>query len=535
MISQTQKGKALLATLAISGLSMAAIAGGVGTAYAAEVSEIAAQTTTPAAATQTGTWGTADWSFENGILTIGAGALGSYYSGPTYPYASTEVPLEDIQKIIFSDPTNTQFNSEASYYFQDLPYLTDIEGIGQVDVSGVTNFTQMFNNSPMLGSMDLSGWDVSNATTMDRMFRDTSALTSLGDISGWKTGKVTTMSGMFFNATGLTDLDLSGWDTSAVTDMHGMFQATTLADLSFVSGWNTSSVMDLHQMFAANTAMTGLDLSRWDVSNVTDMESMFMYTYSLDELDLSGWDTSSAETMTDMLTGTPVLQTLILGSKTALASDAGLGNKAADDQFTGKWVGLGQIQDNGAWWRGTAAELQSRSQDENTAAGTYTWQEAASVIFDLNNGEWGANEPTFVPEDTITGVGDLVEYGDPIRSGYEFDGWAITTNDGDNNAATARADTDSRLLITEPGVTTFTAQWKAEEEPVPPTEPGGGTDKPEPGTGEPGTGEPGSETDKPGSEELAQTGADIAIWLFSVLGLAAAAGTLLAARKKFTN
>ena len=62
---------------------------------------------------------------------------------------------------------------------------------------------------------DLTGFDVSSASSMNMLFNNCTALKSL-DLSGWDTGNVTKMDQMFKGCSALTGLDLSGWDASAL-------------------------------------------------------------------------------------------------------------------------------------------------------------------------------------------------------------------------------------------------------------------------------------------------------------------------------
>jgi hypothetical protein len=79
--------------------------------------------------------------------------------------------------------------------------------------------------------IDLSSWDVSKVTDMQRMFLGTGQNTtvfSLGDISCWNTGSVTNMASMFqYTGQRATySLDLSNWNVSKVTSYSGFAYGT---------------------------------------------------------------------------------------------------------------------------------------------------------------------------------------------------------------------------------------------------------------------------------------------------------------------
>ena len=116
-------------------------------------------------------------------------------------------------------------------------------------IAGLTSMNSMFSNCFSLATLDLSGFDTSQATDMSYMFDGCLELANL-DLSGFDTSKVTNMNSMFNNCSILASLDLSGFDTSQATKMFGMFQ-------------NCSS-------------LTGLDLSGFDTSRATIAANMFI-------------------------------------------------------------------------------------------------------------------------------------------------------------------------------------------------------------------------------------------------------------------
>ena len=81
------------------------------------------------------------------------------------------------------------------------------------------SLSNCFKNCPSFNS-DISGWDVSNVTTMESMFKNCSFFNS--DISGWDTSNVTTMNSMF-EATDSFNKNISRWDVSNVTSLNNMF------------------------------------------------------------------------------------------------------------------------------------------------------------------------------------------------------------------------------------------------------------------------------------------------------------------------
>ena len=168
--------------------------------------------------------------------------------------------------------------------------------VSKFNTSNVTNMRYMFGGCKSLTTLDVSKFNTSKATDMSYMFSGCNSLTNL-DVSKWNTSNVTNMSDMFMYCYKLSTLDVSNWDTSKVTDMHFMFSDCNSLTTLNVSKFNTSKVTDMSHMFEDCNKLTSLDVSNWNTSNVIDMFGMFDYCTSLTTLDASNWDTSS---VTDM-------------------------------------------------------------------------------------------------------------------------------------------------------------------------------------------------------------------------------------------
>jgi surface protein len=188
-----------------------------------------------------------------------------------------------------------QLGNEGSY-FAGCTNLTTIGGV--FDLTGVTNFSYMFENCTSLTSVNgISGWDTSAVTNMEGVFSYATAFNQ--DISGWDTAAVTNMLGMFASATSFNQ-PINSWDVSSVTNMSEMFNGATAFNRP-LDLWDTSAVTDMSVMFAGATAFNQ-DISVWDVSSVTDMTSMFASATAFNQ-DLADWDTSAVTDMSGMFNG----------------------------------------------------------------------------------------------------------------------------------------------------------------------------------------------------------------------------------------
>ena len=166
-----------------------------------------------------------------------------------------------------------KLNNDGSYLFA---YLENIESLdlSGLDTSNATTMFDMFLGCSNLTNLDLSNFDTSNVTDMQSMFFSCNSLTSL-DLSNFNTSKVTVMTRMFYKCGSLTNLDLSSFDTSNVTNMSSMFWGCSNLTNLDLSNFNTSKVTVLTNMFRGCSKLISLDIRNFDFSNVTSYGGMF--------------------------------------------------------------------------------------------------------------------------------------------------------------------------------------------------------------------------------------------------------------------
>ena len=204
---------------------------------------------------------------------------------------------------IGSENGSVEANTNGSGMFAYLDNVSSLDLSG-LDTSNMTSMSRMFYNSKSLTNIDTSGFDTSKVVNMNGMFWGCNNLKNI-DVSNFKTSKVTDMNNMFADCSSLTTLDLSNFDTSNVLYMGnpysygygGMFRnCSSLTSLN-ISSFNTSKVKYMSNMFQGCSSLTSLDLSNFDTSNVTAMASMFKNCTLLKNLNLSNFNTSK---VTDM-------------------------------------------------------------------------------------------------------------------------------------------------------------------------------------------------------------------------------------------
>ena len=259
-----------------------------------------------------GTWGTCPWEIDaDGTLTVHPGEAASDATWRTYSNL--------IERVVFLEEAGQRVVLPSGWvglsFLNNMPYLRSVDLSG-LDTSNVTSMGNMFDGCSSLVSLDLSGLDTSNVTSMGNMFEDCSSLASL-DLSGLDTSNVTSMGCMFSGCSSLASLDLSGLDTSLVTDMGCMFSGCSSLASFDLSSFDTSRVVDMYGMFSGCSSLASLDLSGLDTSRVTDMRGMFDGCSSLASLDLSSFDTSRVAEMYVMFSGCECLTSVKLGRKFA--------------------------------------------------------------------------------------------------------------------------------------------------------------------------------------------------------------------------
>ena len=208
---------------------------------------------------------------------------------------------------IGSENGSVEANTNGSGMFAYLDNVSTLDLSG-LDTSNMTSMSRMFYNSKSLTNIDLSGFDTSKVVTMANMFEGCTNLKDL-DVSNFKTSNVIYMAGMFENCSNIENLDLSNFDTSKVTEMGtkssssgGMFHGCTNLKSLNLSNFDTSNVVLMGNMFSGCASLESLNLSSFDTSNIEHMGYMFNACSSLKSLDLSNFNTSRVVDMTRMFT-----------------------------------------------------------------------------------------------------------------------------------------------------------------------------------------------------------------------------------------
>ncbi|WP_334090324.1 BspA family leucine-rich repeat surface protein, partial [Helicobacter typhlonius] len=141
--------------------------------------------------------------------------------------------------------------------------------LGDIDVSGVSDFTNLFDKSKRKDFSGIEKWNVSHIKDMSFCF----------------------VEARHFNH------DIGSWDVSNVEDMRFMFHCAIRFNQPLES-WNVSKVKDMWGMFEG-ASQFNQPLEKWDVSNVEYAANMFAHAKKFNQ-PLDKWNLCKAKKIYQM-------------------------------------------------------------------------------------------------------------------------------------------------------------------------------------------------------------------------------------------
>ena len=140
--------------------------------------------------------------------------------------------------------------------------LTDL------DISELDDLSGVFARLNKVEVVDISGWDTSNVTTMEDMFRKCSKLKNIIGIENLDVSKLKNANSMFYMCENLVELDLTNWNTISLENMSYMFyNCSNLKIIKNIENWQLPNIQDVSYMFYDCTKLD-VDLSNWDLTNI---------------------------------------------------------------------------------------------------------------------------------------------------------------------------------------------------------------------------------------------------------------------------
>ena len=130
---------------------------------------------------------------------------------------------ENIKKVVFDASFANARPTSCCWWFGNCFYLTEIEGIENLNTQNVTDMSWMFNCCYALTSLDVSNFNTQNVEDMTDMFLGCEGL-SLLDLSNFNTERVENMSSMFSGCSTLQTIFASDkFVTDQVSGGYDMF------------------------------------------------------------------------------------------------------------------------------------------------------------------------------------------------------------------------------------------------------------------------------------------------------------------------
>lgn len=204
-----------------------------------------------------------------------------------------------LVKTVVLDPSFSQYAPTRVNLFADCWELENIEGLEYLNLSNVTDLSEMFYDCFSLKTIDLSGLNTASVTNMNRMFFRCYSLEE-AQLESLNTRNVTDMSFMFSSCISLRELDLHAFNTSKVTSMQNMFSGCLSLKTLKLDNFQTEAVTNMERMFFNCESLTDLDVKSFNTSNVRSMAYMFSMCYSLMSLDLTSFNTENVTEMQEM-------------------------------------------------------------------------------------------------------------------------------------------------------------------------------------------------------------------------------------------
>lgn len=240
-------------------------------------------------------------TFDTAISNIpSGGSLDDYF----YTTASSNTSGNNTLKIVKNAPDITVANNVSSLNAA-LTNWTQSYVPKVICSNSVTNMASMYGGVNQTQSIDATGLNTSNVTTMNQMFsnvgrylNNSRCLITFSDQVD--TSKVTDFGYMFSYAK--VECDLSKFSCDSATSFGNMFQETQISTID-LSNFKTHNATSLSYMFANCTA-TSIDLSNFEIGNATNTSRMFWCGY-LQHLDIRKLEFDNVTNYTQMFLVVP--------------------------------------------------------------------------------------------------------------------------------------------------------------------------------------------------------------------------------------
>ena len=195
---------------------------------------------------------------------------------------------DELQSVSIGDSVESIGNNafELCRALQSLTIPDSVTSIGEAafNKSGLTTIYVTSNNGLQLegGSDKVIGGKNVNVEFifLEKIANNYDGPEYYGNPNAWDVSLISDLSYVFYKKDQNNHPDISTWNVSNVTTMQGTFSNSTFNQA--LINWNVASVTDFSFTFA-NNVVFNKSLKRWNVQDATTMESMFDNAYSFNQ------------------------------------------------------------------------------------------------------------------------------------------------------------------------------------------------------------------------------------------------------------
>lgn len=222
-------------------------------------------------------------------------------TNPSQGDANKDVPDNSLPTDPFNNKTNIAngVSNTSHWYISEDKTLHFIDGTLQ-DNAGKTA-SPWSNHSDDITSASFDG-HVQASVHMNNMFSNLPRLTHIDNINNVDFGKTTDMSGMLSNDSSLTSVELNKPYTDqdnhlnfdSVTTVHGLFENDAKLTTVNMDNHSFKNITDYSNLFKNDTSLSKINTSGWQMLRDHDLSGMFQNDTGLKNLDIRSWDIDTA-------------------------------------------------------------------------------------------------------------------------------------------------------------------------------------------------------------------------------------------------
>ena len=187
----------------------------------------------------------------------------------------TCVKLSDISALASWDTSKVTSLKGA---FNRNEALVDISPLASLDVSALRNIQGIFEGCFSISTLSpLSAWNVV-LTSIAYAFKGCSALSDLEGLENFDVSGVSSMVEVFNNCTGVRSLSgVESWDVGNVWTFQSMFAGMSfLSDILPLKNWDMHSATNISNMFASNGFLRNVDGVVWNMPSLVGNANAFI-------------------------------------------------------------------------------------------------------------------------------------------------------------------------------------------------------------------------------------------------------------------